>query len=135
MPETMWTPETMMRLRRVSQPRVSPDGRRVAFAVRETRMDADRSEYHTQIWTARARGGEEQQLTRGEASAHDPQWSPDGAQIAFRAARGGGRRARPADQCAHRRQQLPMVARRGADRLHRSRPPHTRGGTRRPGEG
>jgi dipeptidyl aminopeptidase/acylaminoacyl peptidase len=89
MPETMWTPETMMRLRRVSQPRVSPDGRRVAFAVRETRMDADRSEYHTQIWTARARGGEEQQLTRGEASAHDPQWSPDGAQIAFRADRCG----------------------------------------------
>ncbi len=78
-----WSPETMMTIKRIGSVQVSPDGRRVAFAVREAIMDGDQSEFRTQIFVANADGSDQRQLTRGQKSSDDPQWSPDGKWLCF----------------------------------------------------
>lgn len=78
-----WTPETMMAVKRIGSVQVSPDGKRVAFAVREAIMEGDISEFRTHIHLANADGTERLQLTRGDHSCDDPQWSPAGDRLAF----------------------------------------------------
>src|SRR4051812_21546370 len=84
-----WTPERMMQVKRIGAVQVSPDGKRVAYTVREAVMDGDKSEYLTHIFLANADGSETRQLTRGEKSCDDPQWSPAGETIAFISGRVG----------------------------------------------
>jgi dipeptidyl aminopeptidase/acylaminoacyl peptidase len=69
-------------LRHVSDPAVSPDGRRVAFVVQGYRKkDNDR---YQNIWLARTDGaGELHRLTRGASSDGSPAWSADGCYLAF----------------------------------------------------
>lgn len=62
-----------------SQPRWSPDGRRLAF-VRHM-GDGPRSE--RQIWIIDRDGGEAYQLTAMRHGAGNPMWSPDGRYLAF----------------------------------------------------
>lgn len=62
-----------------SQPRWSPDGRRLAF-VRQT-GEGPRAE--RQIWIIDRAGGEAYQLTAMRNGAGNPVWSPDGRYLAF----------------------------------------------------
>jgi dipeptidyl aminopeptidase/acylaminoacyl peptidase len=84
-----WTPDLMMRVRPLGVVRVSPDGRQVLYTVREAVMTADKSEFLTHVWIANADGSESRQLTRGEKSATEPRWSPDGRSVAFVSSRSG----------------------------------------------
>src|SRR5207244_79683 len=68
-----------------------PDGKRVAFTVRQASTDGERSEYLTHIHLVNADGSESRQLTQGDKSCDSPQWSPDGKLIAFLSARAGKR--------------------------------------------
>jgi dipeptidyl aminopeptidase/acylaminoacyl peptidase len=74
--------EDMHTLSRVGGPRVSPDGKWVAFTV--ARSDVAKNRMVTNIWIAPAGGGNPQQLTFGEAGANvDVRWSPDSRSLYF----------------------------------------------------
>jgi dipeptidyl aminopeptidase/acylaminoacyl peptidase len=75
-------PEDVYELVSVADPRLSPDGRVVAFVV--TRIDREESEYRSAIWLAPIDGSEPpRQLTSGLKADAAPRFSPDGTRLAF----------------------------------------------------
>ena len=80
--QQQWTPGDLMKVKRVSDVHVSPDGKRVVFAVRQAMLDGGASEYLTHVHIVNADGSGSRQLTKGE-SCEIPQWSPDGKWIAY----------------------------------------------------
>jgi dipeptidyl aminopeptidase/acylaminoacyl peptidase len=83
-----WTPAEMLKNRPVSDVHVSPDGKLVAFVVRDAVMESDRSEYRTQIWIAASDGKGSRQATFSAQASSRPRWSPDGRWIALLSKRG-----------------------------------------------
>src|SRR5262249_18061446 len=81
-------PEDVYALTSVGDPRLSPDGRRVAYVV--SRIDEEASAYRSAIWVVPADGSEEpRQFTSGERNDSSPRWSPDGRWLAFVSNRDG----------------------------------------------
>jgi dipeptidyl aminopeptidase/acylaminoacyl peptidase len=74
------TPEKALKVRDLSELRYSPDGKRVAFTVREP-PSAKSAERH--IWVYDNTRGETRQWTFSIKSEHEPRWSPDGKYLAF----------------------------------------------------
>ena len=79
--------DDLMKVQRISDPQVSPDGRWIAYVQGAVDFEANKVVKH--IWLVRAEGGEPKQLTTGTGSDSRPRWSPDGESIAFISARGG----------------------------------------------
>src|ERR1700680_3842187 len=86
-----FTGDTMLKLARISEPALSPDGTQVAFTVQK--VDLDKNNKPSQIYVVPVLGGSPRQLTQ-EASKDGntnerPRWSPDSKQIYFVSDRGG----------------------------------------------
>ncbi|HUE83121.1 MAG TPA: S9 family peptidase [Pyrinomonadaceae bacterium] len=82
-----FTINDLLKVRRVSDPQLSPKGDLVAFTITDIDVEANRG--RTQIYVVPISGGEPRQLTKDQSSSSSPRWSPDGQKLAFISARDG----------------------------------------------
>src|SRR6202043_321208 len=75
-----FTFEDMMKLKRVGEPEVSPDGKWVIFTVVDVDLDANTKTPH--IWIVPTAGGQEREIIADQDSDR-PRWAPDGHHFAF----------------------------------------------------
>lgn len=68
-----------------ADPRISPDGDRVAFLRRQP---TDDEEYESTVYLVDVAGAAPRRLTLAEGSDAEPRWSPSGDRIAFTSTRG-----------------------------------------------
>jgi dipeptidyl aminopeptidase/acylaminoacyl peptidase len=81
-------PQDLFDLAWAGDPRLSPDGKTVAFV--SARIDKDANEYRSNVWTVPIDGSDEpRQLTFGSRRDAEPRWSPDGTRLAFTSNRAG----------------------------------------------
>jgi dipeptidyl aminopeptidase/acylaminoacyl peptidase len=75
-----FTFEDMMKLKRVGDPQVSPDGKWVIFSVVDVSLEANTKTPH--IWIVPTAGGQEREII-ADQDADRPRWAPDGKRFAF----------------------------------------------------
>jgi len=81
------TVDDLLNVKSLGGVQISPDGKWVAYTVTET--DFKQNAYVSHIWLADVTTGKTLQLTRGEKSSSNPQWSPSGEWLAFASNRVG----------------------------------------------
>ena len=82
-----FTFEDMMKLKRVGEPEVSPDGKWVIFSVVDVDLNANTKTPH--IWIVPTAGGQEREII-ADQDADRPRWAPDGKRFAFISNKEGG---------------------------------------------
>jgi dipeptidyl aminopeptidase/acylaminoacyl peptidase len=80
-------PEDIFALKTVGDPRISPDGRWVAYTVRSLDPKADSAD--TDVYMLPFEGGTALQLTASPKAENRPRFSPDGRYLAFLSGRDG----------------------------------------------
>ncbi|MBI4947493.1 MAG: S9 family peptidase [Bacteroidetes bacterium] len=75
------TPEIMWKFGRVSEARISPDGKIVIYAVK--RFDVPTNKSKNEIFSVSVTGGEPKLLTNHIGQNFNPRWRPDGKKIGF----------------------------------------------------
>lgn len=78
--------DAMMKLKRISEPALSPDGKLVAFTVQT--IELEKNTRPRQIWVVPVGGGAPKQLTT-EGNNGRPKWSPDSKKLAYISTKGG----------------------------------------------
>lgn len=76
-----FTISDLLKVRRLADPQLSPDGKWIAYQIGDVNKDANRAV--AQIYLIAITGGESKQLTTGDRSSSTPRWSPDGTRLAF----------------------------------------------------
>jgi dipeptidyl aminopeptidase/acylaminoacyl peptidase len=77
----------MMKLKRVGDPQVSPDGKWVIFSVVDVSLEANTKTAH--IWIVPTAGGQEKEII-ADQDADRPRWAPGGRHFAFVSTKDGG---------------------------------------------
>src|SRR5581483_2761055 len=83
------TAEDLVRLKRLSDPKVSPDGRYVAYVLRETDMEANKGRNNLWLLDLAQKNAQPLRLTNNPANDTSPRWAPDSRTIYFLSTRGG----------------------------------------------
>lgn len=74
-------PETLWKFGRVSEPKVSPNGKQIVYNV--TRYNVAENKGNTDLWIVDVNGRESKQLTSTAFSESNARWRPDGKKIGF----------------------------------------------------
>ena len=77
----------MLAMDRISDPRVSPDGKTVAFVLSTTDLEANTA--RTDLWLVGIDGRDLKRLTAHPADDSNPRWAPDGESLWFLSTRSG----------------------------------------------
>ena len=80
------TADDLYRLERLSEPRISPDGEHVIYAVHT--IDRTSEKERSSLWLVSTRRGPARRFTWGDHNDSSPRWSPDGEHILFVSDRG-----------------------------------------------
>ncbi len=80
-------PDDVYALKSVGDPRLSPDGRLVAYTVKAYQRKEDGAD--TDVYMVPLAGGEPLRLTASPKPETSPRWSPDGRYLAFLSGREG----------------------------------------------
>jgi dipeptidyl aminopeptidase/acylaminoacyl peptidase len=81
--------EDLVRLQRVSDPALSPDGKTVVYVVRETDVAANRGRQDLWSLDIGTKGAQPRRLTSNPENDNSPAWSRDGRYVYFISSRGG----------------------------------------------
>jgi dipeptidyl aminopeptidase/acylaminoacyl peptidase len=109
------TVEDYFRFGDVGDPRISPDGRWIAYTV--TTQDLETDESSSRIWMVPAAGGDPIPLSAKGESSSSPRWSPDGKYLGFLSARNGGKTRASEDE---NRTQIWTLLREGGEAVQRT---------------
>lgn len=85
--QTSPTIKQLISLENVDTPRISPDGRAVAYLL--STADWAKNAYQTEIWSVDVATGTRRELTAAAGSSRHPRWTPDGREVAFLSNRSG----------------------------------------------
>ena len=84
-----FTAHDLVTLNRVSEPALSPDGKWLAYALRETDMEANKGRFDLFVLNLEEKGAQPRRLAADPAADTSPQWSADGQHLYFLSSRSG----------------------------------------------
>jgi dipeptidyl aminopeptidase/acylaminoacyl peptidase len=94
-PKRPMTFEDMMKMKRLGETAVSPDGKWLAYSV--TTVNLDQNTKTAELWLQAISGGDPQKLAVAQPGDSGPQFAPDGKRILFESSRNGGQQVWIAD--------------------------------------